>query len=133
MIVVGTGDLPEEARIWAREPIIVSTLDRTIPAGELLRVDGFDGIPDPVDVCLALADMGLLHLLLEGGPTIAGAWWRGGVVSNGFVHIGPKVGGGTGQAPMAGVFSTISDADDVEFDTVRNVSDDVVIAFRKKI
>jgi hypothetical protein len=33
---------------------------------------------------------------------------------------------------MAGVFATIADADAVEFEMVRNVSDDVVIAFRKK-
>jgi diaminohydroxyphosphoribosylaminopyrimidine deaminase/5-amino-6-(5-phosphoribosylamino)uracil reductase len=132
VIVAGTGDLPTKARIWNREPIVVSTLDRTIPTGELLRVDGFDGLPDPVDVCLTLADVGLLALLLEGGPTVAGAWWRAGVVDNGVVHIGAKVGGGTGRSPMAGVLTTIADADDVEFDTVRNVSDDVVIAFRKK-
>jgi diaminohydroxyphosphoribosylaminopyrimidine deaminase/5-amino-6-(5-phosphoribosylamino)uracil reductase len=132
VIVVGTGDLPGEAQIWRRDPIVVTTLDREIPAGELVRVDGFDGLPDPVDVCRTLADMGLLYLLLEGGPTIAGAWWRAGVVTNGFVHIGAKVGGGAGRSPMAGVFATIADADHVEFDTVRNVSDDVVIAFRKK-
>jgi diaminohydroxyphosphoribosylaminopyrimidine deaminase/5-amino-6-(5-phosphoribosylamino)uracil reductase len=132
VIVVGNGDLPEEARIWAREPIVVSTLDRGIPTGELVRVDGFDGLPDPVDVCLSLADMGVLHMLLEGGPTLAGAWWRADVVDNGFVHIGAKVGGGAGRSPMAGVFATITDADDVEFDTVRSVSDDIVIAFRKR-
>jgi diaminohydroxyphosphoribosylaminopyrimidine deaminase/5-amino-6-(5-phosphoribosylamino)uracil reductase len=132
VIVAGTGALPEEARIWDRDPIVVTTLDREIPAGELVRVDGSDGLPDPVGVCLTLADMGLLYVLLEGGPTITGAWWRAGVVTGGFVHIGAKVGGGAGRSPMAGVFARIADADDVEFDTVRNVSDDVVIAFRRK-
>jgi diaminohydroxyphosphoribosylaminopyrimidine deaminase/5-amino-6-(5-phosphoribosylamino)uracil reductase len=73
----------------------------------------------------------MLHLLLEGGPSLAGAWWRAGVISNGMVYIGAKVGGGTGRSPLAGLFATIEDASEVEFEAVRNVGDDVVIAFRK--
>ncbi len=132
VVVAGTGRLPDTAQLWEREPIVVSATEMEVPAGELLVVGGSDGLPDPVNTCSSLADLGLLHLLLEGGPTLAGAWWRAGVVDNGIVHIGAKVGGGTGRSPMDGVFSTIADADDVEFDTVRNVSDDIVIAFKKR-
>lgn len=132
VVVVGAGDLPEQARIWGRDPIVVSTVDRQVPSGDLLRVPGHGGLPDPVETCLKLADRGLLGVLLEGGPTLAGAWWRAGVVSRGFVHIGAKVGGGEGRSPMAGVFATIADAEDVKIETVRNVSGDVVIAFEKK-
>jgi diaminohydroxyphosphoribosylaminopyrimidine deaminase/5-amino-6-(5-phosphoribosylamino)uracil reductase len=132
VIVAGQAPLPEDARIWGRDPIVVTAFDRYIPKGELVLVNGSDGACDPVSVCTTLADLGLLHLLLEGGPTLAGAWWRAGVIAEGFVHIGAKVGGGTGRSPMAGVFATIADADAVEFEMVRNVSDDVVIAFRKK-
>lgn len=132
VIVAGKGDLPEEARLWERDPLIVSTKAREIPAGELVGVSGSEGFPDPIDACRSLANRGLLHLLLEGGPTLAGAWWRAGVIDNGFVHIGARIGGGTGRSPMAGFFATIADADDVEFESVRSVSDDIVIAFTKK-
>jgi len=133
VIVTGAGGLPEAARLWGRDPLVVSTTPRPLPAGELLLVDGDHGYPNPVKTCSKLAELGLLHLLLEGGPTLAGAWWRAGVVDQGFVYIGAKIGGGTGRSPMNGVFATIADADEVEFETVRNVSDDVVIAFRKKV
>lgn len=132
VVAVGRGDLPENGELWKRDPIVVSMSDRSIPAGELVRVQGFDGLPDPVDTCINLADRGYLSLLLEGGPTLARAWWKAGVVDHGFVHIGSKIGGGTGLSPMAGVFATMTDADDVEFDKVRNVSDDVLITFKRQ-
>lgn len=132
VVVVGTGDLPESARLWDRNPLIMSDAEREIPAGELVVVDGSEGRPDPAAVCRALADRGLLHLLLEGGPTLAGAWWKAGVVDNGVAHIGARIGGGTGRPPLGGGFATIADADDVEFVAVRSVSGDVEIEFRRR-
>lgn len=132
VVVVGTGDLPESARLWDRNPLIMSDAERETPTGELVVVDGSEGRPDPAAVCRALADRGLLHLLLEGGPTLAGAWWKAGVVDNGVAHIGARIGGGTGRPPLGGGFATIADADDVEFVAVRSVSGDVAIEFRRR-
>lgn len=132
VIVAGRGDLPGKAQIWGRDPVVVSTRDLSLPAGALVRVDGSDGLPDPTQTCVRLADLGLLHLLLEGGPTLAGAWWRAGVVDQGIVHIGAKIGGGEGRSPLAGPFATIGAADVVEVETVRNVSGDVIVSFRKR-
>lgn len=129
VIVSGTQGLPTEARIWARDPIVVSTLPREIPTGEILEVPGAGGLPDPVETCRALAARGLLGLLLEGGAALAGAWWRAGVIDRGRVYIGDRVGGGAGIPPLGGVFATISEATEVEFTSVRNVGDDVAIDF----
>lgn len=131
VIVAGAGDLPFQAEAWERDPVVVATRELDTPSGEVLVVKGVDGWPDPLEACRGLADLGMLQLLLEGGPTLAGAWWRAGVISNGMVYIGAKVGGGTGQSPLTGLFATIEDASEVEFEAVRNVGDDVVIAFRK--
>jgi diaminohydroxyphosphoribosylaminopyrimidine deaminase/5-amino-6-(5-phosphoribosylamino)uracil reductase len=131
VIVAGVGDLPVHAKVWELDPVVVATRDLNPPSGELLVVDEVHGWPDPRETCRRLADLGMLHLLLEGGPTLAGAWWRAGVISNGMVYIGAKVGGGTGRSPLAGSFAAIEDASEVEFEVVRNVGDDVVIAFRK--
>ena len=131
VIVAGQGDLPGEAAVWERDPVVVATRGVQVPSGEVLVVPEVEGWPDPVETCRGLAALGMLHLLLEGGPTLSGAWWRAGMISNGVVYIGAKVGGGTGRSPMAGLFVTIEDASDVEFEAVRSVGEDVVIAFRR--
>jgi diaminohydroxyphosphoribosylaminopyrimidine deaminase/5-amino-6-(5-phosphoribosylamino)uracil reductase len=133
VLIAGNEALPDEARIWEREPIVVSAHERSIPSGDLVVVAGEAGRPDPVAVCARLADLGHLDLLVEGGPTLAGAWWRAGAVDKGIVHIGGKVGGGTGRSPLDGLFATITDASDVELDAVRSVSDDVIVTFRRRV
>lgn len=132
VIVAGKTPLPHEARIWKRDPMVVSTSQRQLPAGELVEVPGSDHHPDPAETCRALARHGLLHLLLEGGPSVARAWWQAGVVTDGVVYIASKIGGGTGRSPIAGVFGTVSDAVDVEFGPVKDVGDDVFITFTRR-
>jgi len=132
VVIAGRTPLPDHARIWDREPLIVSSAPRKIPSGELVEVAGDESRPDPVETCRVLAERGLLHLLIEGGPKIAKAWWQAGVVSHGVVYIGSIVGGGTGKSPMAGVFSSIDDAADVEFRKVACVGSDVVIEFERR-
>jgi diaminohydroxyphosphoribosylaminopyrimidine deaminase/5-amino-6-(5-phosphoribosylamino)uracil reductase len=131
VIVAGRAELPEGATVWERDPVVVATSDRSVPSGQVLVVDEVEGHPDPKETARGLANLGMLHLLLEGGPTVAAAWWQAGVITNGVVYIGSKVGGGTGRSPLAGLFATIEGASTVEFETVRSVGDDVVIAFRK--
>lgn len=132
VIVAGRQELPRAAKIWERDPVVVTTSRREVPSGEVVVVGQTNGLPDPRETCRRLADLGMLHLLLEGGPTLAGAWWRAGVVSTGVAYIGARVGSGPGRSPLAGAFTTITEAVDVEFDTVRSVGEDVVIEFRKR-
>lgn len=132
VVIAGIGELPLSARVWKRDPVVVSTKQRDLPGGELLEVDGADGRPDPIAACRALADLGFYDILLEGGPTIMGAWWRSGVITRGIVYIGPKVGGGTGRSPMAGVFGAITDATDVELVELGSVANDVIIRFQRR-
>lgn len=131
VVVAGREELPTAGAVWERDPVIVATSDRSVPSGQVLLVKEVDGHPDPRETLLGLADLGMLHLLLEGGPTVTGAWWRAGVITNGEVHVGSRIGGGSGRSPLGGLFATINDASSVEFETVRNVGDDVVIVFRR--
>lgn len=133
VILAGREALPSDAGIWERHPVVVSTTDLEVPAGQVLVVPGSGGLPDPRETCRGLAELGMLHLLLEGGPTVAGVWWRAGVITDGLVYIGARIGGGTGRSPLGGVFTTMGEASNVELDLVRSVGDDVVIAFRKRL
>lgn len=128
VILAGGDDLPPEAKLWSREPLVISSRDIDIPAGRLVIVDGVEG-PDPVAACRALAVEGHYDVLLEGGPTVAGAWWRAGVVRLGVAYIGAKMGGGAGMSPLLGLFATIGEADDVVIGDVRRVGEDIRIEF----
>jgi diaminohydroxyphosphoribosylaminopyrimidine deaminase/5-amino-6-(5-phosphoribosylamino)uracil reductase len=74
----------------------------------------------------------LLDLLLEGGPTLAGAWWRAGLIDRGVVYVGARMGGGAGRAPLEGVFANIDQTAEVEFVQVSSVGSDVLIEFVRK-
>lgn len=128
VLIAGGTDLPESGQIWERRPIVITTRDRAIPSGVVMLVAGATH-PDPVAACEGLADAGYISVLLEGGPTLAGAWWDAGVVSKGVVYIGGLVGGGAGMPPLGGVFSSIDDATDVVITEVRRLGPDLRIDF----
>lgn len=128
VILAGEQALPSEAKVWRREPLVISAKDIEIPSGKLVVVEGTDR-PDPIAACLALSEAGLYDVLLEGGPTVAGVWWRAGVVRRGVVYIGARMGGGTGMSPLQGVFASIGEADDVGIAAVRELGGDVRIDF----
>jgi diaminohydroxyphosphoribosylaminopyrimidine deaminase/5-amino-6-(5-phosphoribosylamino)uracil reductase len=131
VIVAGEAPLPADRRIWRRDPVVVSVSPAEIPSGELVTVPG-EKIPDPVETARVLADLGLLDLLLEGGPTLAGAWWRAGLIDRGVVYVGARMGGGAGRAPLEGVFASIDQTAEVEFVQVSSVGSDVLIEFVRK-
>ena len=129
VIVAGSQALPATARIWEREPLVIATSKTDLPSGDLLVVEGEDGHPDPTLAAKAIADFGLLDLLLEGGAKLAGSWWRAGVVSRGVMYVAGKIGGGAGQPALGGDFASISDASEVNIGAVRNVGPDLRIEF----
>ena len=128
VIVAGSGSLPESARIWSREPLVVSPTPMPIPAGELVVVGG-NPFPDPRLTVELLGERGLLDVILEGGPTLASSWWDAGVVTRGYVYIGGLIGGGGGIAPVGGVFSNIENATGVTITDVQTLGPDVRIGF----
>lgn len=132
VVIAGAGDLPESAAIWDRDPLVVTAKPLTLRSGEVVVVDGGGGRPDPKAAATAMADMGYLEVLLEGGPSIAAAWWKAGVVSLGVVYLSAKMGGGTGVAPLGGVFGNIEDAEAVKITGVRSLGPDLRIDFSKE-
>jgi diaminohydroxyphosphoribosylaminopyrimidine deaminase/5-amino-6-(5-phosphoribosylamino)uracil reductase len=68
----------------------------TITAGE-------GGHPDPIEVARYLAGWGVQSVMLEGGPTLAGAWWRAGLVDKVLAFISPQlVSGRICRSPLMG-------------------------------
>lgn len=129
IVVAGQSPLPENARLLHSRPVLIRTHSGPDWEGaESVVVDG-DALPDPVAAARAIADLGYLDVLIEGGPTLASAWWGAGLVSRGIVYIGSKIGGGRGLSPLAGDFAHITNASDVDIVDVRRVGSDVRIEF----
>lgn len=129
VVIAGRQTLPVESRIWLRSPLIISTRPVGVPSGEVLVVAGDEDWPEPEASALALAERGLLDVLLEGGPTLAGAWWRSGIVGGGVIYVGARVGGGEGVSPLGGDFATMAQSRPVNIRDVRMVGPDVRIEF----
>lgn len=129
VLVAGRLLLPSDRQIWEREPLVVSTDEIAIPGGELVVVEGDPGRPDPVATCRMLADRGLLDILIEGGPTIAGEWVRAGVADRGVAYVAAKLGGGAGIAALGGVFQTIDEARVVSITRMRSLGPDIRVDF----
>ncbi|MGH8947021.1 MAG: bifunctional diaminohydroxyphosphoribosylaminopyrimidine deaminase/5-amino-6-(5-phosphoribosylamino)uracil reductase RibD [Acidimicrobiia bacterium] len=131
VIVAGSVALPDNAAIWKREPLVVSASPMDVPAGEVIQVDGSDGVPEPLAAARAIAEEGYLDLLLEGGSRLAGAWWRAGVITGGVVYLAAKMGGGRGISPLAGGFSSIEEAREVTITGVRSLDGDYRVDFER--
>lgn len=131
VVVVGAADLPPDAVIWERDPVVISAFTRETPSGSLVVVEGEGGRPDPASTCRALADLGLIDLLLEGGPTLAGEWWRAGLIHRGVAYLGARVAGGMGRGPIGGVFATFEQAQVVSISGVRSLDGDIRVDFER--
>lgn len=129
VIVAGRSRLPDDRRIWSRAPVVIAPEEISIPRGEVVVVGGELGLPDPVEACRALADMGKLSIMIEGGPSLTAAWWAAGVVAHGVAWLGAKIAGGGGRAPMGGEWSTLGEARVVSIVDVRRFGDDVAVMF----
>jgi diaminohydroxyphosphoribosylaminopyrimidine deaminase/5-amino-6-(5-phosphoribosylamino)uracil reductase len=131
-----TGPQPTPVVVAGREPLPASDLaDRAVvlatedhPGWSTTIVEG-DGLPAPAAAAAALADAGLLDVVLEGGATLAGAWWRAGVVDRVVLYLGALVGGGAGLPVLAGPFATFDDARPVTITDVRRLGPDVRITY----
>ena len=129
VVVAGRQSLPIDRRIWERSPIVISARPLGVPSGEVIVVEGKDEWPDPVESVRALSDRGLLDVLLEGGPQLAGSWWGAGVVGRGVIYVGPQVAGGRGMAPIEGDFATMAQSRAVNIEDVHMVGPDIRIDF----
>jgi diaminohydroxyphosphoribosylaminopyrimidine deaminase/5-amino-6-(5-phosphoribosylamino)uracil reductase len=129
VIVTGRQTLPVQSRIWPRSPVVISTRPLGVPSGEVVVVEGEDDWPDPEASARALAERGLLDVMLEGGPTLAGAWWRSGIIGRGVIYVGARVGGGQGVPPLGGDFATMAQSKTVNIRDVRMVGPDIRIEF----
>jgi diaminohydroxyphosphoribosylaminopyrimidine deaminase / 5-amino-6-(5-phosphoribosylamino)uracil reductase len=102
-------DLPRE-----RQLLRVVMGHRAVPAGARMLDDAAETVVlatrDPHEALAALFDRGRRHVLLEGGPTLAAAFLRAGLVDNLVAYVAPMLlGAGSSAVGELGI-TTIADA-----------------------
>lgn len=135
-VLVGTGtalaDDPSldvrPAPADGRQPLAVVVGRRALPSGSRLagRVVAL-ATRDPREALAALYERGVRSVLLEGGPTLAGAFLRAGAVDRVTAYVAPALlGAGPAALADAGIGS-ITDALRLDLESVERVGDDVRI------
>lgn len=144
-IVVGTGTvIADDPRLTARrpdggfhdhQPLRVVVGEKDVPEHALVRGDGSpeDGgfrhirTRDMETVVDVLADLGIVDVLVEGGPRLAGAFLSAGLVDAVESYVAPALlGAGTAVADT-GTETTINDITRFRTVSVETLGDDVLI------
>ncbi|MGW6931710.1 bifunctional diaminohydroxyphosphoribosylaminopyrimidine deaminase/5-amino-6-(5-phosphoribosylamino)uracil reductase RibD [Lentzea sp. NPDC054927] len=95
----------------ARQPLPVVVGMSDLPDGAKLQHTALHlRTHDPDDVLTALAARGVVDVLLEGGATVAGAFWRAGRIDRVLAYIAPTLLGNGPAAVLDAGVSTITDA-----------------------
>jgi len=128
VVVGGTKKLPDTAAVYERDPILFLPDAAGAPAGisDVIVAPGPDGV-DLNTMLKHLGAMGIIDLLVEGGPALAGAMLRDGHVDELVVYLGAKVGAGTGLPMVGGSFGSIDAARDVQITSVTRLGTDLRI------
>jgi diaminohydroxyphosphoribosylaminopyrimidine deaminase/5-amino-6-(5-phosphoribosylamino)uracil reductase len=132
VIVAGSRPLPLTARIWERDPLVLSSVPIDIPAGELEVVEGEGTRVDLASALARLGSLGVLRLFVEGGPAIASSLMAGDHVDIGLLHLGAKFAMGLGRPLFDGVFPTMEAAQDVEVVAVDLVHGDLEVRWEQR-
>lgn len=132
VVVAGTRPLPASARIWEREPLVLTDRAIETPAGDMIVVEGSGRGVDLRSALAAMGERGLLRVFVEGGGSIASSLIKSNLVDVGLMHLGGKFGLGTGVPLFDGVFETIGAAVEVEIVAVEPVDGDMEVRWRRR-
>ncbi|HEY9412285.1 MAG TPA: bifunctional diaminohydroxyphosphoribosylaminopyrimidine deaminase/5-amino-6-(5-phosphoribosylamino)uracil reductase RibD [Jiangellaceae bacterium] len=135
-------DLPNEVQplrvvvdSTGRVPATAAVNDAAAPTWIVTTADvgaGPDGRVDLAALLAALYDKGRRYVLLEGGPTLAGAFWRAGLVDRVVGYVAPAVlGAGSAALAEAGV-TTIDEAIRLDIADVTVLGDDLRITATRR-
>lgn len=132
VIVAGRTPLPPTARIWQRSPLIVAGSDYAGPGERVIVATDIDGRVDVTDMARRLGDLGLLDVMVEGGPHLARSLMEAGIIDRFVIYYGAKLAGGTGKAAFAGDFATLADARELDIKSVDVLGDDIRVEYLSK-
>ncbi len=127
VVVAGRRPLPGDARVFSRPCLVLAP--RSLDLSAEVIVAGEDDRVDLEAALAALGCRGILDLLVEGGPTLAGSLADLNLLDRGVLYLGARLAGGSGLAAFHRAFPTLDNARLVRITDVRRVGPDVRIEF----
>ena len=132
IIVAGRTPLPSTARIWQRHPLVVAGPGYTGPGEHVVVATDPNGRVDVRDMARLVGDLGLLDVMVEGGPHLARSLFEAGIIDRIVIYYGAKLAGGTGRSAFAGSFATLAEARDLQISSVEVLGDDIRVEYLPK-
>ncbi|MDE0234628.1 MAG: bifunctional diaminohydroxyphosphoribosylaminopyrimidine deaminase/5-amino-6-(5-phosphoribosylamino)uracil reductase RibD [bacterium] len=133
VVVAGRARLPPNRKVWDRSSLVVAPQPTDVVPPDLQVIaPGGEGLVDLVRAARALGEWGLLEVLVEGGPRLAGALWSAGLIDRGVFYMAARVAGGEGLPVMRGAFSTLLDSREVIIEDVQRVGEDLRVEWRPR-
>ena len=126
VVVTGRRSIAPGAQVLQRDPLIFTSDANSAPAGAAgtIPMPAADGV-DLAGVMKHLGGDGILSVLIEGGPTIAGSALAAGIVDHIVLYFGAKLAGGVGLPAVAGSLATIDDTLDVSITEITPIGPDL--------
>lgn len=129
VIVAGTRPLPPSARLFDRDPIVLTPRPLDV-RGRVIVVPDEEG--RRVDLAAGLdriGELGLETLLVEGGAALLARLWAERLVDRGVIYYGQKVAGGIGKPLFSADWHSLDDARSVSIESAALVGGDVKVEF----
>lgn len=127
VIVAGERALDPTARLFTRPCLVYAPTSLDLPeTATVVELPGPGGV-DLAGMLDDLGERGIVDLLVEGGPTIAGSLLRGGLVDRIVWYVGAAVAGGVGRPAVGGSFPSMDALRPVEIVAVDRIGPDVRI------
>lgn len=102
VVIAGTRSLPDTAAVFSSPTLVYSPVAVHLPNAEVVVVPGEGGV-DLGEVIADLGGRGVVDLLVEGGPRLAGSLLRAGLVDRVVWYVGAGLAGGVGLPAVDGV------------------------------
>ena len=122
--------------LYDHQPLAVVAGNTEVPAGAKVRAHpgGFRHVPghNPGALLSALFAEGIRSVYVEGGPTVASAFIKAGVVDEMHITVGPMLIGGPKTAVGDLGISTMSQVIGLDIQDISRLGDDVVVTARPR-
>ena len=129
VVVGGRRRIPAARQIFNRDTLVLSPMAVDLPAEVVVIPDAAGERVDLVAAMEILGNRGIVDLLIEGGPSLAGSLRDAGLIDHGVVYIGAAVAGGTGRGVFSGGFPNIGSLQTIHFTSLEQLGPDIRIDF----